>query len=46
MASTATHSLPEDRYEKLSIFALGATVLVALVGAAFAAGWLIGRIVL
>lgn len=46
MASSATHSLPQDRFEKLSIFALATTVLVAAVGAAFAAGWLIGRMVL
>lgn len=46
MASTATHSLPEDRHEKLSIFALAALVLVAALGTAFAAGWLIGRMVL
>jgi hypothetical protein len=39
---TATHSPGE----KLSIFALATTVLATVVGAAFAAGWLIGRIVL
>jgi hypothetical protein len=32
--------------EKLSIFALATTVLVGAVGLAFAAGWLIGRMLL
>jgi hypothetical protein len=32
--------------EKLSMFALAACVLGAVVGTAFAAGWLIGRILL
>jgi hypothetical protein len=39
VASNATHSPGE----KLSIFALAATVLAIVVGTAFAAGWLIGR---
>jgi Flp pilus assembly protein TadG len=30
----------------LSMFALAACVLVAVVGAAFAAGWFVGRILL
>jgi hypothetical protein len=42
MAQTATPSAGE----KLSIFALAAAVLVVVVGGAFAAGWLIGRIFL
>jgi hypothetical protein len=32
--------------EKLPIFALAAIVLVVVVGGAFAAGWLIGRMLL
>jgi hypothetical protein len=35
-----------SRQDKLSMFALAAVVLVAVVGTAFAAGWLIGRILL
>ena len=46
MASTATYNPPESRHEKLAIFALAALVLAAAVGTAFAAGWVIGRIVL
>ena len=42
MASTTTHS-PGGR---LSIFAFAAAVLVLVVGGAFAAGWLIGRMLL
>jgi hypothetical protein len=42
VASTPTYNAGE----KLSIFALAAVVLVAVVGSAFATGWLIGRIVL
>jgi hypothetical protein len=42
VTSSATHN-PAD---KLSMFALAAIVLVAAVGTAFAAGWLIGRMVL
>jgi hypothetical protein len=43
--TTATHS-PEGRYEKIPIFSLAAAVLLVAIGAAFAAGWLIGRILL
>jgi hypothetical protein len=32
--------------EKLSIYALATVVLISVVGTAFAAGWLIGRILL
>ena len=32
--------------EKLSMFALAALVLAAVIGSAFAAGWVIGRILL
>ena len=46
MASTATHNPPEGRHELLSIFALAAVVLVAVIGSAFAAGWVIGRMLL
>lgn len=42
MARTTTHSASE----KLSIFALAALVLVTVVGGAFAAGYLIGRMLL
>jgi hypothetical protein len=40
VASTATHS------QKLSMFALAAVVLTAAIGSAFAAGWVIGRMLL
>jgi hypothetical protein len=42
VASSATH----NPGEKLSIFVLAAIVLAAMLASAFAAGWLIGRIVL
>lgn len=42
MAGTTAHSASE----KLSIFTLAAVVLATVVGAAFAAGFLIGRILL
>jgi hypothetical protein len=42
VASTATHSPGE----KLSMFALAASVLVLAVGSAFAFGWVIGRMLL
>jgi hypothetical protein len=41
-----THSPPESRAEKLSIFAMAAIVLAAAIGSAFAAGWVIGRMLL
>jgi hypothetical protein len=37
---------PLGRYEKLSIWALAAFVLVVAIGSAFAAGFVIGRILL
>jgi hypothetical protein len=46
VARTATYNPPGDRHEKLSMFALAAVVLVAVIGSAFAAGWLIGRMLL
>ncbi len=42
MASIATHS-PAGR---LPIFVFAAAVLAAVIGGAFAAGWLIGRMLL
>jgi hypothetical protein len=42
VGKTATH----DAGEVLSIFALAIVVLVAVVGSAFAFGWLIGRMLL
>jgi hypothetical protein len=39
---TATYSPAE----KVSMFALGTTALVVVVGTAFAVGWFIGRILL
>jgi len=42
MATTATHRPGE----KLSIFALAAFVLAGAIGSAFAAGFLIGRMLL
>ena len=46
MPSTATYNAQISRQEKLSMFALAAVVLMTVVGTAFAAGWLIGRILL
>jgi hypothetical protein len=42
VAKTATY----NPAEKLSMFALAACVLIAVVGTAFATGWLIGKILL
>ena len=42
MATTAH----KGTLEKLPIFALAAVVLVVVVGGAFAAGWLIGKMLL
>jgi len=41
-----THSRPESWYTKLSIFALATAVLASAIGSAFAAGWVIGRMLL
>jgi hypothetical protein len=46
VASIATYSPAPSRREKLSMFALAAAVLLISVGSAFAAGWLIGRMLL
>ncbi len=46
MPTSVTHSPPEGKYEKLSMFALAFVVLVVAIGSAFAAGWVIGRILL
>ena len=35
-----------SRRQKLSVFALALVVLVAAIGSAFAAGWVIGRMLL
>jgi hypothetical protein len=40
--STATYNVSE----KLSMFLLAAAVLAAAIGSAFAAGWVIGRMLL
>jgi hypothetical protein len=42
----ATHNPPESKAEKLSMFVLAFAVLVVAVGSAFAAGWVIGRMLL
>ena len=42
MPSTATYNVSE----KLSMIALAAIVLAAAIGSAFAAGWVIGRMLL
>lgn len=42
MPATTTHSLSE----KLSVFAFATFVLLAIVGGAFAAGYLIGKMLL
>jgi hypothetical protein len=42
MAHPATHKVGD----KLAMFALAGIVLAAAVGSAFAAGWVIGRILL
>jgi hypothetical protein len=42
VAAAPTHSVSE----KLSVFAFAAVVLAVIVGGAFAAGYLIGRILL
>jgi hypothetical protein len=46
VASSATYNPPQDGLEKLSIFALAAAVLALAIGSAFAAGWVIGRMLL
>jgi hypothetical protein len=46
VATTATHSAPDDRQERLAVLAMAVTVLALVVGVAFAAGWLLGRILL
>jgi hypothetical protein len=37
---------PNDPGEKLSMFAVAAVVLITAIGSAFAAGWVIGRMLL
>ena len=43
MSSLATHNPPRDRSGRAPIFALAVTVVAAVAGVAFGAGWLIGR---
>jgi hypothetical protein len=44
--STATYNPPESTAEKLSMFVFAFAVLAGAIGSAFAAGWVIGRILL
>jgi hypothetical protein len=46
VSNTATYNSPTSRSEKLSMFALAVIVLAAVIGSAFAAGWVIGRMLL
>ena len=46
MASSATYNAPLGRTEKFSMWVLAATVLVGAIGSAFAAGFVIGRMLL
>jgi hypothetical protein len=46
VASSATHNPRLGAREKLPLFALAASVLALAVGSAFAAGWVIGRMLL
>jgi hypothetical protein len=46
VASTPTYNPPEGKAEKLSMFVLAFFVLAAAIGSAFAAGWVIGRMLL
>ena len=46
MPPTATYNPPEGRAEKVSMFLLAFAVLAAAIGSAFAAGWVIGRMLL
>jgi hypothetical protein len=44
--SAATYNPPESKAEKLSMLVLALAVLAGAIGSAFAAGWVIGRILL
>jgi hypothetical protein len=44
--STATYNAPESKHERLSMFVLAFAVLAGAIGSAFAAGWVIGRMLL
>jgi hypothetical protein len=44
--SAATYNPPGSRAEKLSLFLFAGIVLAAAIGSAFAAGWIIGRMLL
>jgi hypothetical protein len=46
VSNTATYNRPTSRAEKLSMIALATLVLAAAIGSAFAAGWVIGRMLL
>ena len=46
MPSAATYNPPEGKAEKLSMFVLAFAVLAGAIGSAFAAGWIIGRMLL
>ena len=46
MPSSALRATTHSVSEKLSIFAVAALVLVVVVGGAFAAGYVIGRVLL
>jgi hypothetical protein len=46
VATTATHSPPEDAPGNLPVYVFAAAVLAGLIGAAFAIGWVFGRILL
>jgi hypothetical protein len=46
MPSTATHSARIGPQEKLSMWLLAAVVLLGAIGSAFAAGFVIGRMLL
>jgi hypothetical protein len=45
METFATRNPPRDRSGRAPIFALALTVVAAVAGVSFFAGWLIGRIV-
>jgi hypothetical protein len=46
VATTATFDPPISRQEKLAMFALAAAFLACAIGSAFAAGFVIGRMLL
>jgi len=44
METTAVRNPPRERHGRAPIYTLAFVVVLAVAGAAFAAGWLIGRI--